>query len=312
MKPTHLSHAARLGRVNHFSRGAFTLTELLVVMGLIALLGVLTAAGYRTIAKDAKLSSGKNTVMAVLDNARGLAMKNNRMVMVVFRPRMDGPKSMYVEAVTAKWSGESFVLPPGTLVVDRFVPIENVPPRALPAGIKVAGPRYGETLGTGPVPSYDDYWCTQVQLTAIDPVFPFGGNSERPGAIVAVMYGADGTLMTRNPQSAADRAYVDFNNDHLLRMRTGANNVTDYTCVGGVNANYPPSGYFDQTFEDDEPFVSAVPYLAVYDDDKVRDLRAKNWTVQTDYEAELSGPTGYINQSADRIHFNRYTGVAMK
>ena len=50
---------------------SFTLIELMVVVGIIAVLGGITALAYRGVAKDAKLSSAKNTVMAVLDNARG-------------------------------------------------------------------------------------------------------------------------------------------------------------------------------------------------------------------------------------------------
>ena len=64
--------------------------------------------------------------------------------------------------------------------------------------------------------------------------------------------------------------------------------------------------------EDDEPFISPVPYVAVYDDDKARETRTTNWLTQAQIDADLTGPNGYINTYADRIHFNRYTGVAMK
>ena len=75
--------------------------------------------------------------------------------------------------------------------------------------------------------------------------------------------------------------------------------------------------FFNQWWETDETLVTVVPFLAVYDDEKARELRTTDWTDQTDYEAELTGsltdsPTAYINLRADRIHFNRYTGVAMK
>ena len=70
--------------------------------------------------------------------------------------------------------------------------------------------------------------------------------------------------------------------------------------------------FFDQKIFDDEAFVRIAPFLAVYDDDKAREMRTTDWTDQADYEAELTGTTGYITQFADRIHFNRYTGVVMR
>src|SRR5206468_3185596 len=108
---------------------------------------------------------------------------------------------------------------------------------------------------------------------------PTSGNSEAFGYIVAVMYNADGTVITRNSQSASDRVYIDFNLDRLQRYRNNAANVTDYTCMGTSAANYPAGTTFpfQQKFEDDEPFISPVPYLAVYDDDKARETRTTNW-----------------------------------
>ncbi|MHC4989981.1 MAG: pilus assembly FimT family protein, partial [Planctomycetota bacterium] len=64
-------------------RHAFTLTELLVAIGIIAVLGTLTIVGVRAIAKDARLSSAQNAISAALDNARGLAMKENTVVAAV-------------------------------------------------------------------------------------------------------------------------------------------------------------------------------------------------------------------------------------
>ncbi len=294
---------------------AFTLIELLVVMGLIAILGAMTALSYRAIAKDAKLSSGKNTVMAVLDNARGLAMKTNRLVMVVFRPRMDGPQRMYVEAVLCKWSGETYSSTSiGT--TDRFIPISDVPARALPSGIKVAGPRYGEFTQLNLVPGFDRSWATQVQLTAIR---QSDGSGEQSGEMLAVMYAPDGTVITHNSSSDSNAAYVDFNGDHSQRFRNNnlaVGNVLDCDFV----SSFPPAGNpsYQQKFEDDEPNVNIAPFVAVYDDDKARENRATDWVSLTDIQNELTGnpnsaePGGYINQYADRIHFNRYTGVAMK
>ena len=82
-------------------RRAFTLTELLVAIAIIGILAAITVVGIRAISKDAKLASGKNTVMAVLANARARAIKDNRIVLVAFRPRLVGENKQIVEAVLA-------------------------------------------------------------------------------------------------------------------------------------------------------------------------------------------------------------------
>ena len=140
-------------------RRAFTLIELLVVMGIIAILGVLTTVTFRGIAADARLASGQNTVAAVLDNARGLAMKNNKIVMVVFRPRLEG-KEQYVEAVfTERADTQIYNIGGNRRSVDRFVPIDDAATRPLAKGVKVAGPDYGT--------NNDSVWITQAHLPAI-------------------------------------------------------------------------------------------------------------------------------------------------
>lgn len=278
-------YSVRLSRTS----GGFTLIELLVVMGVIAVLAVLTLMSMRAIANDARLASATNTVKAALDNARALAMKNNTIVLIVFRPRLEGvhKQKQEVDIYTAKWTGESafFIDSFGNQKVkDRFVPIPAVAVRTIPAGIKVAAPRYGA--------DEDFVWNTQSHLPAIDPQ---AGAGEVRGKLIAIMYGPEGTTITRNSQSDSNQNFVDFDNDGLQRI------------IGDVN---------DQASEDDEPFLAMAPFLAVYDDDEARELKTLDWSNsnqgEENYRDELTGPLGYITQFADRIHFNRYTGVVMK
>ena len=67
---------------------------------------------------------------------------------------------------------------------------------------------------------------------------------------------------------------------------------------------------------DDEPFVVIAPFLAVYDDDEARELGdTANWDDPQIYQQDLVGlpnDPGYITENANRIHFNRYTGVVMR
>ncbi len=290
---------ARLSRTSG-GGGGFTLIELLVAMGVIAVLAVLTLMSMRGIANDARLASATNSVKAALDNARAMAMKNNTIVLVVFRPRLEGvhKQKQEVDIITAKWTGESAALDTdndGSLdfVVDRFVPIPAIVVRTIPAGIKIAAPKYGGD-------DEDDLWITQTHLPAIDQVT---GSGEAPGKMIAIMYGPDGTTITRNSQSDSNRMFVDFNNDGLQRDDAA---FWDYS----NNSNYPGTTYFDQMFEDDEPFLAMAPFLAVFDDDEAREIfDATAWGSEV---TRLEDLTEYITQFAKRIHFNRYTGVVMK
>ncbi len=291
---------------------AFTLTELLIVMGVIAALSVLTLVSMRAIVKDARLASATNTITASLENARALAMKKNNIVLLVFRPRIEGGEKVVVDIVTCHWTGESYwnaPLPPPVpgLVLDRFVPTPDAPVRTLPAGIKVAAPAYSNPFAA------DHVWATQSHLLAT-------ANGEIPGVVFGVMYAPDGTTISGNPQSDASLIWVDFFVDPdtgpldplappMMRMDGTPEFLVDAQRV------------FVQRLEDDEPFVVIAPFLAVYDDDAARELgRVDQWNTLLAYQEDLVGvpndpnPTipSYITANAKRIHFNRYTGVVMK
>ncbi len=292
-------------------RRGFTLIELLIVMGVIGVLSVLTLVSITAITADARLSSATNTVTAALANARALAMKNNAIVLIVFRPQLVGTREQVVEIFTARWTGESYWNPnPNVGVIDRFVEVPGADRRRLPVGIKVAAPAYESALfsGTG---NTDDSWVTQVHLPEIDAGNPVGAPSERPGALIGVMYGPDGTVITQNSQSDSHLSWVDF--DPLLDSAQRPNIWFHGLPHDPENISSTDSLlFFEQLLEADEPFVAFAPFIAVYNDKAARERRATDWTDQADYVTELTGPSGFITQFADRIHFNRYTGVVMK
>ncbi|MCI0365307.1 MAG: hypothetical protein L0Y44_15670 [Phycisphaerales bacterium] len=298
------------------------MTELLVVIGIIALLGTLTVVSFRAVAADAKLSSGKNTVMTVLDHARGLAMKRNKIVMVVFRPKLDGSQQ-YLEAVFVehKATGRACLPPfPGSQqtewcpvcttgttrcprVVDQFAPVPNVAARRLPSGIKVASPGYGAEA--------DDLWFTPSHF----PAMTQSTSIEIPGRMIAVMYGADGSVITRNSATDSERSWVDFDNDGFQTI--GGGTPINYNNFPPADLEWDPWNglYFEQYLEKEEPFVDIAVFLAVFDDDEVRRLyNPERWKTADANAAQnrLDDYGDYLTRHADRIHFNRYTGVVMK
>jgi prepilin-type N-terminal cleavage/methylation domain-containing protein len=273
------------------SRG-FTLAELLIVMGVIGVLSTLTLVSIRAITRDARLSSATNTVMAALDNARALAMKRNQPVLVAFYPRVEGRQSR-VDIITAAWTGDSLVADVGSPgnytshVFDRFRPVSEVPIRSLPARVKVAGPAYADDM--------DDLWLVMTELTR--PAEPLG-------QLVGVMYAPDGTTLLVNSANDSDFYWIDLNDSGDLEIDDG-NGVIDPT---------DPADrvflFFQLGHAFDEVAINIVPFVAVFDETDARDrFGDDDWNVGSNRDDEL---TQYIVQYADRIHFNRYTGVAMR
>ena len=293
---------------------SFTLVELVVAMGVIVVIASITLVAVRQMARNTRQASGVNAVMASLDNARALAMKENKIVLIVFRPRLDGPNEMFVEAVLAEWSGQTAMITVGCAapnanptIVDRFVPVQGIVPRRLPRGIKVAAPLYGsgadEAISAGAATAV---WTTQPNLPTINQAT---GAGEWPGGLIGVMYGPDGATVSRNSQTDSHRAFVDFNSDFSQHLH-GFN--YDYDPSGTGTPPCDPNIHFKHIVELDEPMVEIAPFVAVFDDEEARALATGDWTNVAFYNNNLTGPLGYIANRADRIHFNRYTGVAMK
>ena len=146
---------------------AFTLMELLAVMGIIAILGVVITTSAQRISKDAKLAGATNKVLAALGEARAIAIRDRATVLVGFTVRrptyratsnspetIDYSKPQQTEIVIAKATGRvgfpgvattgswTVVYPAAAiddLLLEEFQPDAGMAPMILPAGIKVAG-----------------------------------------------------------------------------------------------------------------------------------------------------------------------------
>jgi type II secretory pathway pseudopilin PulG len=280
----------------------FTLAELLVVIGVIAVLGTLTVISVQRISRDTRTATATNTVTNALAAARAHAIKTNNLVMVVFRPIWNPNQRQtpqQTEVLIAEWTGRSFEFLPGQLA-DVYLPANGFQPIRIAPGVKVAGPVY-ET-------GADATWATQPDMART-----MGGGGvaacSEPitySRMIGVLFGADGSLLTRNPNGATDdnKSFVDFN-------RVDSNGDGDpQDCQLGTCANGNFQVFWLQDHVEDESNVTLVPFLAVYDDRAARERRTQEWTGDAGLVQDLVGATGYISTSSDRIHFNRYTGVA--
>jgi prepilin-type N-terminal cleavage/methylation domain-containing protein len=293
----------RAGRPDHRFH-AFTLTELLVVMAVLVVLGTVTIVAARGMAKDARLSSAMNTITATLANARAVAIRDNRMVLVVFRPRLISDRQQVIDLVMAQWSGESIPAPVSGISpqpVDRFVPIPNAPVRSLPSGIGIAGPNYGG--------NDDDTWQVAAHLPAINEET---GAGEFPGVLLGIMFGPKGTVTHRISVMDSARSYVDFDRNGLQDFGPcrGAGTQINYWTTSAIPQGSFNDLFFRFTFECDEPFISLAPFFAVYDDEAAREIyNEAAWSNAAVRDVDLKA---FIERTEDRIHFNRYTGVVLK
>jgi len=270
-------------------RRGFTLIELMVVIGIIVILLGITVFAVAAMAKDSKQSSAVNAVQSALGKARALAMKRGEPVLIAFLPHVDEDYE-HPHIVYAAYSGQSYINDTGTFrqLVDRFILVTGLEQDSLPRGMKVAAPWYA----VGDAAS-DQVWIAASSIGAIAPP-----NNEAPGYIVAVMFDADGSVITENARSDSTRIFLDVNNDGMQQF-------------GGVAVD--PVNFADtfaQIEEDDEVYLSFAPFIAVYDDDEAREFYdASDWNNGATKDTEL---TQYIDEFADRLHFNRYTGVVMR
>ena len=293
--------------VTHRSiRIGFTIIELLVVMGILILLAVLTGISVRQVSQGARLSSGSNQVIAALGMARAYAIQNNKTVMLTFVVNVDPNKvseGETVELVLAESTGQISTRYSGIQWYDeRYVPVPGLPAVALPRGIKIAGPLNTAYVGGGSngVPQ-DDLWVTQPggDWRAIN------GNifTEEIGRQIAVIFGPDGTLITRNVQGAGGSGAVvwpyldaDRNNVPEIINASGYGGILQYVAYDAVG---------------DECDVHPVQWLAVYDDEALRRARGDaNWTGEAGEEIRNSRITDWVDDFGIPIFFNRYTGVA--
>ena len=332
----------------HAARRAFTLLELLVVMGILLVLATLTVISVGKVTRDAKLANATNTVVAALGTARAIAIRDNAYVMVTFRVAPDRrakalPREpQVIQVVTARWTGEVVTAntplpspnPTGAEVMvddvfaDRFLPVPGVPSRDLPAGVLVGGPAFGFVTDAAPGLN-DRQWRTQprfagtTNLAATPPTFVPDLSKTELGWSIGILFGPNGRALSRNPEqvlavvtapgtgsirNAYVKSFVDYDGNGFPRR--------GITNVYGNGPNNVDFFIYDEPT--DEPLVDYVPYLAVFNDAEARERFTPSTWKGTGTSAigspgipppRIRDQSLFIEEQADRITFNRYTGV---
>ncbi len=276
-------------------------------MVVMTILAGLSAIAYRGIAADLRMSSAMNSVVASLDNARAMSIKKNRYVMTVFKPRLDNDNTeQVIDIIVAEWTGDSASADRGDGKIwtyDRFVPIPGMSVRTIAGGVNVAGPGYG----TG---DDDTWWCsTFLPANVIAP------ETEPSGSLVGVLYSPEGRVVVRNAESGADRIWVDFNQDWTQTISATEEVVWNDSNVVASPWSVPatPDGigsFFDLEFPEGEPFISMTPILVVFNELEFR--KSVDPTSWNSSDVRDIAYTKYIEANADRIQFNRYSGVPLE
>jgi prepilin-type N-terminal cleavage/methylation domain-containing protein len=301
------------------ARRAFTLVELLAVIGILVTLATLTAMSVQRIGKDTRLSKATNTLLNVLETARTQAIREHKPMLVAFVVKVelnqqpatantvvnpDWIKRQWTEAVIGRLE-EELVRIPNTSTdptrqnyIDRFEQHPDFQPVIFSDGIKIAGPRtdYGE----------DGVWITQPEL-----------KNKEFGRAMGVLFGPDGGVLTR--LSGGGLANAGMYRSAVMDLdRDGEQQEPDPAEGGAL--------YFVYDDYEDESSLQYCQFVAVFDDKLAREMfDTKNWqgSGSSTYDATKTCdqyPAGqsrmrcdqseFINQFADRIFINRNTGRA--
>lgn len=306
-------------------RGGFTLIELMVVIGILISLATLTAISVSKVTKDARLSKAVSQVMNALETARTLAIKEHRIVMVVFTVKTERTGStvsagVFTDTIKRQWtrilatrlrdelvntSATATTANQTSVFMDMFEQHPNFSPIDLPDGIKVAAPQMDYERN-------DDVWITQPTFRDTNTNF----DDMEYGSLIGVMFDVNGSLLSKITgggsanQGMGRYAVLDMDQNGLQLP---------------LNAKENGAGWFTYNIEGEEPNIQLAPFLSVFNDTAMRELYDVNNWKGPSFTAGWLPPcssfasgrtrmncdqTEYINQFGEKIYFNRYTGRA--
>jgi prepilin-type N-terminal cleavage/methylation domain-containing protein len=207
------------------------------------------------------------------------------------------------------------------ILVEEFWPVEGIQPKRLPVGIKVAlpasdlpqsiaVPSSAFPPGSGAGTPADWVWLSQPELKNAQVAANGSISNPESASMLMIRFGPDGKPVTRNPALPASitasttdiasvRPWVDFNRDGYISI--------------GTSSTTTDTMYYNYDEWDDEPLGNCGLFIAVFNDAEFRERTPPSMQVGwrgTNSRALNFDRTIYIDQTADRIQFNRFTGVA--
>ena len=319
-----LAHQCR-GCLARGRRGGFTLIELIVVIGILISLATLTAISVSKVTKDARFSKAVSQVMNALENARTLAIKEHRPVLLAFTVKTervgtatsggiltDNIKKQWTRIVAARLRDElvnsnatATTANQGSVFMDMFEQHPNFSPIDLPEGIKVAAPQMDYERN-------DDVWITQPTFRDNNTNFA----EMEYGSLIGVMFDVNGSLLSKI--TGGGSANQGMGRYVVLDMDQNGLQLP-------LNSNENGAGWFTYNIEGEEPNIQLAPFISVFNDSAMRELFDVNMWKGPSFTATWVPPCSsfaagrtrmncdeseYINQFGEKIYFNRYTGRA--
>ncbi len=324
-------------------RFAFTLVELLIVMGIFIALAVVTVPAFRRMTESSRLAGGMNAVRAALNTARALALERGVDVaaMFLFDPVTQTASVQFIELVADVPNGDG--RSGGMIGASVFVPISGLAPIDLPRGIGVYGYGYGASTGNAN-PSNQWNWYADLGVLTYDEddEYPWVFPRTDPRTFVADTDAIDNesvehldTFIVRfNPTGAvvttSEHLKISWYNnarggDGFLELDSPGDPLNgDEYLVWNPAADYGPDN--DQIHAEvqfrSSPFISVIDLELLADETGIREP----WHVVGDRspfegngtasaDADNDGTLDqieinrWINVNADFLSFNRYTGV---
>ena len=268
------------GRYRGFTSCGFTLIEMLVVIGIAAIIIPITLVTTSVLTNGFSENQAMNQINADLALARGLAIRDGRDTALVFMTDENGDTLLQIAS-----------MPQDAVVVNgipQFNNIEERSPDRLSEGLRVVSPNI-DNFYVGPYKGFS---------------VRFGTDPVRPGEDLthfAVRFAPDGTICTVDSQGNPAWLWFDGDNDNDVD-RNGNN---DNNLGGDENLNGEP----DDTDGVKEFTFQPVDILALYSKTEADIIGVSN-----DDAALRKWIDNPLNNKgkANVIMFNHYTGLVMR